>query len=190
MAILPFKIHALEPLDHLEKGLQDMLATRTAKKGLHVINPAVVNRQPEAFLPVLRSKDISALGKKLGADWIVVGSLTQIGRKISFDMKIFDMTTLKPPFSFFIVEDDIDRLTDAADRASASIYNQIMGVAQVDLVQVRGNRRVESEAILVMIRSKKGDSLDYKQLDKDLRAVYKMGFFQGCEYRDGRWARR
>jgi outer membrane protein insertion porin family len=178
VAILPFKIHALEPLGHLEKGLQDMLAIRTAKKGLHVINPAVVNSQPGAFLPVLRSKDISALGKKLGADWIVAGSLTQIGTRISLDMKIFDMTTLKPPFSFFIVEDDIDRLTDAADRASASIYNQIMGVAQIDLVQVRGNRRVEGEAILVMIRSKKGDSLDYKQLDKDLRAVYKMGFFK------------
>ncbi|UCF57088.1 MAG: outer membrane protein assembly factor BamA, partial [Deltaproteobacteria bacterium] len=177
VAVLPFRIHALKPMDHLKQGLQEMLTVHMAKKGLPMINPDVVNQHPMAFLPVLEERDIFTLGKDLGADWVITGSLTQIGRKISLDLKVFDITGEKPPFSMFMVEDDIDKLADVANRASKGIYNQITGIVQIDSVQVKGNKRIESEAILAIIESKRGDGLDPDQLNKDLRAIYKMGFF-------------
>jgi outer membrane protein insertion porin family len=76
-----------------------------------------------------------------------------------------------------VVEDDIDRLAEAVDRSSKSLYNQIAGIAQIDSMQVKGNRRVESEAILAVVESRKGESLDYDKLDRDLRAVFAMGYF-------------
>lgn len=187
VAILPFRIHALEPLDHLKQGLQEMVTHRIDEKGLDVINPEVVNRNPMAFLPMFELKDIFALGKDLGADWLIMGSFTQIGRKISLDLKVVDIMAMKPPFSIFMVEDDIDRLTDAVERASKSIYNQIMGIVQIDSVRVKGNKRIEKEAILALVESKKGESLDYDLLDNDLRTIYKMGFFKNVniETEDG-----
>ena len=59
-----------------------------------------------------------------------------------------------------------------------SMDHQISGVAQVDSVRVMGNQRIETEAILAVIGTRKGDRLEDKQLDKDLRDVYKMGFFE------------
>jgi len=178
MAILPFRIHALQPQDHLKEGLQKMFTKGMAKKGFPVINPEVVNKHPMAFLPLFELEDIFAIGKDLGVNWVISGSLTQIGKKISLDLKVVDITAGKPPFSIFVVEDDIDKLDDSSNKAVVSIYNQIMGVEQIDSVKVTGNKRIESEAVLAVIESKKGESLDPDQLDKDLRAIYKMGFFK------------
>jgi outer membrane protein insertion porin family len=187
VAVLPFRVYAPEPMDHLKKGLQEMLSVRLAEKGLDLIKPDLINDHPKAFLPQFEMADISVLGKDLGADWIITGSVTQIGRKISLDLKVYDVTAVKPPFSIFMVEDDIDMLATTADKASKSIFNQIAGIVQIDSVQVTGNKRIEVEAILAMVDSKKGDSLDPDQLDKDLRAIYKLGFFAdvSIETQDG-----
>jgi outer membrane protein insertion porin family len=177
VAVLPFRVYAPTPLAHLKKGLQQMLTARLAEKGLSMVSPDLIEGHPTASLAIMEKRDILALGKDLSADWVITGSLTQIGRKISLDLKVFDITEKKPPFSLYMVEDDMDKLSDATLRASASIYNQITGIVQIDSIQVRGNKRIESAAVLAIIESKKGDGLDPDQLNKDLRAVYKLGFF-------------
>ena len=177
VAVLPFSINAPEALDHLKLGLQEMMSTRLADLGISVVSPSTVNAHPLASAPVLGPAEVSALGQALNADYLVTGSLTQIGRKISLDLKALDVKGEKPPFSIFMVEEDIDRLAEAADRASKSLYNQIAGIEQIDSVLVKGNQRVESEAILAVVESKKGESLDYDKLDRDLRAIFAMGYF-------------
>ncbi|MFZ7111621.1 MAG: outer membrane protein assembly factor BamA [Desulfatiglandales bacterium] len=177
VTVLPFKIHSSEPLDHLEKGLQEMFSARLADRGLAVIPPDTVNKHPLALLPAFKMEDVTTLARDLKSDLVISGSLTQIGVKISIDMKVVDIQGLKEPFSVYIVEDDLEKLPDAADRAAKSIYNQIAGVEQIDSLEVKGNRRVESEAVISVADSKKGEALDYDQLDKDLRNIYAMGFF-------------
>ncbi len=44
-------------------------------------------------------------------------------------------------------------------------------------IQFRGNRKVEDDAIRVNLRSKVGDSLKPETVRSDLRAMWKMGFF-------------
>ncbi|MBW2616482.1 MAG: hypothetical protein JRD02_09950, partial [Deltaproteobacteria bacterium] len=178
VAVLPFRVHALKPLDHLERGLQKMLAVRVEKRGFDVVSPDVINKHPLAFLPELEMRDIVKMGKDLGCGWIVVGSLTQIGERISLDLKMIDVTKERPPFFIFMVAEDIDALSETTERIAVSMDHQISGVAQVDSVRVMGNQRIEKEAILAVIGTRKGDRLEYKQLDKDLRDIYKMGFFE------------
>lgn len=177
VAVLPFSINAPEPLDHLKLGLQEMMTTRLADLGISVVTPSIVNKHPLVSAPVLGPAEVSALGQALKADFLVTGSLTQVGRKISLDLKALDVKGEKPPFSIFMVEEDLDRLAEAADRASRSLYNQIAGIEQIDSVLVKGNQRVESEAVLAVVESKKGESLDYDKLDRDLRAIFAMGYF-------------
>jgi outer membrane protein insertion porin family len=178
VAVLPFAIHAAQALEAYKRNLQDMLTDRLAKFGIPVIPTKDVNRLPAASLPSPDQAELIALGKNLGADYVVTGSLTQIGKRISLDLKALDVTGERPPFSLFMVEDDIDRINEAMDRASKSLYNQIVGIAQIDSVRVEGNQRVESDAILAVVESRKGESLDYDKLDKDLRAIYAMGYFK------------
>jgi outer membrane protein insertion porin family len=177
VAVLPFSVNTPKPMDHLRQELQEMFTARMAREGFHVINPTEVNKHPKALLPHLEPQEILDIGKELKADVVITGSLTQVAKKISLDLKIFQPKETKPPFSIFVVEDDMDRLADAIDKSVESLLNQIAGVQQIDSIRVTGNQRIESEAILAVVESKKGEKLDYDKLDRDLRAIYRMGFF-------------
>ena len=50
-------------------------------------------------------------------------------------------------------------------------------------ILVGGNDRVEEEAIRVYIKSMLGEPLDEEQVDRDIRAIYNMGFFRNVEAR-------
>ncbi len=50
-------------------------------------------------------------------------------------------------------------------------------------VKVGGNDRVEEEAIRVYLTSRPGEPLSLDAVDRDVRAIYKMGFFKNVEAR-------
>ena len=178
VAVLPFRVHAPKPFGHLKLGLQEMINLRIAEKGFQIIRPEIVNKHPLAFSPIFKVSQLIKVGKDLKADWIIFGSLTKVGEKISLDLKVVDVNKLTPPSYVFMVAESIDALADTVKRIVTSIDNQISGLVQVDSVRVQGNKRIEKDAILEMVNIKKGDRLDYDRLDKDLREIYKMGFFK------------
>ncbi len=57
-----------------------------------------------------------------------------------------------------------------------------IGIAQaadiVTEIQVRGNVRIEADAIKKAIRTTVGDPYDERQLTEDLRSIYEMGYFE------------
>ena len=178
MAIFPFKINARKHLDHLQLGLQKMLSSRLEQRGFEMISPKRINSHPITLASSMETTELISLGKELKADWIVMGSLTQIGNKASIDLKVIDVSQKRPPFFIFLVSEDIDELTDTVKRLAVNVYDRVMGVPQIDSVHVEGNRRIEKAAILAVVNTKAGDRLDYDKLDKDLRDIYKMGFFK------------
>ncbi len=66
--------------------------------------------------------------------------------------------------------------------AIAKIVQQIsvrvLSKALIADVKVRGNDRIEAEAIKREVKSKKGELLKPEQVSEDLRAIYKLGFFE------------
>ncbi|MFO7601674.1 MAG: outer membrane protein assembly factor BamA [Candidatus Desulfacyla sp.] len=178
VAVLPFKIHARGPLDHLQLGLQKTLSSRLEEKGLPIIPPNEINKYPIAFVPSPEMTELISLGKRLKTDWMIVGSLTQIGNKASIDLKVIDIAGKKAPFFIFQVSEDIDEVADTMKRLAGNVFDRVMGVPEIDSIQVAGNRRIEKAAVLAVVGTRAGDRLDYDRLDKDLRDIYKMGFFE------------
>ncbi len=187
VGVLPFRVHSLKPMDHLREGLQEMVIHQLGGKGFRVVPAGKINEHPMAYLPMFDVQDLRSIGREVGASWILSGSITQVGRKISLDIKGVDVSGEKPPFSVFVVEDDIERLTAAAERVADGVYNQVAGVVQIDAIEIQGNKRIEKEAIRAVISSREGDKLDQDVLDQDLRSVYKMGYFTdvSIEVEDG-----
>jgi len=187
VAVLPFMVQSLESMDDFKVGLQRMFSSIMAEKGYPVIGPDEVNQLPSASSDSLITSDIISLGKELEADWVIRGSLTKVGEKISLDLNVTDVKAVNNPFSEFMIVDNMDSLTEALKNSAASIDNRISGISRISSIQVRGNRRVETDAVLAIIESKKGDIIDQDQLDRDLRAVYGMGFFSdvNIETEDG-----
>jgi outer membrane protein insertion porin family len=181
VAVLPFRVYAMAPQEYLKRGLQEMLTVRMEKLGFHLISPEVVNKQPRVFAPNLETQDLIKIGEELGVEWVVYGSMTQIGKKISLDLRVVDVSGRRPPVLVYMVAENMDELPPTMERIAASVDNQISGVAQVEEVRVSGNQRIEKAAILAVVSTKKGQRLNYDRLDKDLRDIYKMGFFKDVE---------
>ena len=130
VGILPFRVHSLKPMDHLKEGLQQDVAKHMKEMGFDVVPPVEINKHPMAFLPMFEVRDLQTIGRDVGARWIVSGSFTQVGRKISLDIKGVDAQGEKPSFSVFIVEDDMERLPQAAQRVATGVYNQVAGLSR------------------------------------------------------------
>lgn len=52
---------------------------------------------------------------------------------------------------------------------------------RLDRVAITGNQRVEEEAIRVRLRAQPGMTLNDETVDADIRALYRMGFFESVE---------
>ena len=181
IAVLPFEIHTLKPMDHLAGGLQAMMTARLAREGFEVMDPAAVNKSELSRIPLSGVDLVRKVGRDNNIDWLIGGSLTQIGEKMSVDLTVIPISRERRPFSIFAVGDRIDRLVQIIEQLAITAKNRIKGVAQIDSLSITGNKRIETDAILAAIERQKGMMFDPEALNKDLRSVYEMGFFEDVQ---------
>ena len=110
VAILPFMIHTQENMDYLREGINDILISRiTVEQGVVVIERSIVERALSEEKPThLDETAAKKIGMKIGADYIVLGSITKIGDYISLDARLISITEEKPPVTVYTQQKGID----------------------------------------------------------------------------------
>jgi TolB-like protein len=128
IVVIPFKMHSNQDLGFLQDGIFDMLSTRLSHPGEVEV---VVKEKIEEF-----SKDISGpvddgiartIGKKLGADYVLFGSLTVFGNSVSMDAKMVDMAGTKPPLNFYQQSQGMDEVIPAINQFASEINQKAFG---------------------------------------------------------------
>jgi len=266
VAVLPFRVHSDKPLDYLEDSLADLLATRLEASGrVEVLEAVTVRESLVAYAGERTEAAVRRLAVELGADFVVVGSLTELAGHYSLDVRVTPVASnVATDTMAFTADDDgelLDRINELADRVlelvgtvspraqvaevhvdaisalrdaareavhtapgdqyqSAAIRDDLVrlralpGVAsatveterrregvtvtfrvvaaeqiipageiapsadRVASVQVRGNRRIEANAIRARILTQPGDSFSRARIGDDVREVYALGFFR------------
>jgi TolB-like protein len=131
VAIVPFRVNAEKDMNYLRDGVYDMLASRLYKEGeVEVLNRQVVERALPAGSGPLAETAARELGRKLGADFILFGSLTVLGNSISLDSKMVDVGGAKPTLSFFEQSEDAGGIITRLNQMSADINAKMFGRAQ------------------------------------------------------------
>ena len=112
VAILPFQIHSQENLDYLREGIYDMLSSRIAAEGkIIVVERTAVERAFYEERPMRLDETVAKkIGMRVGADYIVLGSLTKIGDYISLDARLISITEDKPPLGAFTQHKGIEEM--------------------------------------------------------------------------------
>ena len=89
--VLPFNINAKEDLSFLQNGIHDMLVTRLSHedKVITMGKDAIGSALGKIPKPIKEPAAID-LGLSLGADYVVLGSMTVFGESISTDVKFID----------------------------------------------------------------------------------------------------
>jgi TolB-like protein len=128
IAIVPFKVNADKDVSFLRDGIYEMLSSRLYKDG----EVEVMGRQQVEMALGSMSSDFNELkarelGKMLGADFVVFGSLTALGNSISVDSKVVNVTGANPTVSLFEQSKDASGIISRINIMVADVNEKVLG---------------------------------------------------------------
>ena len=129
VAILPFLIHSQENLDYLREGIYDILLSRITVEGrMMVVERSIVERALMEEKPMRLDEAVATkIGMRVGADYIVLGSLTKIGNYISLDARLISITEEKPALGVYTQHKGIDDVMVKIGDFAQDIGYKILG---------------------------------------------------------------
>lgn len=128
VAIVPFKINSEKEVGFMRDGIYDMLASRLAKEGeVEVLGRAQVEKALASISGGFSEARARDLGRLLGADFVLFGSLTALGNSISIDSKMVDVAGTKPTLSLFEQSEDAGGIVSRVNLMATEINEKILG---------------------------------------------------------------
>ena len=129
VAILPFQIHSAENLAYLKEGIYDIISSRlTASGEIHAIGKSGIERVLTEMRPQELNEEVAReAGRRLEANYVVLGSITKIGDFISLDARLIDIEGQKPPSGVFAQTKGLDQLMAKVDEFARDIGDKILG---------------------------------------------------------------
>ena len=176
VVVLPFEIHARKDLSSLQNEILNVIKTHIKEEGAFILTPEAA---PSVTLWKTSQSydDIRNFGIKNGADYVVWGSLTLIGQKFSLDVKMIKSLGEDPPQIFIKEGQGLENLSGVVKQLARDIGMKLFKRESVVSVEIADNKRIESDAIKMIIKTKPGDIYLSKSLSDDLKAVFAMGYF-------------
>jgi len=178
VAVMPFTVRGQQEPVKIQKTIEELLVRQLTSEGSRVVSPQDVEKVVKPNEAVQTEEQARVLGRRLQAEFVLIGSFNQIGNTISLDAKLIDTSGQKKTEIFFAEERGPENLAAATNAIVQRMTVNLLAKAVIAEVQIRGNERIEPEAIKLNIKSKKGEVLRPEQVAEDIKAVYKMGFFE------------
>ncbi len=175
--VMPFQINARDDLSNLRTQISGVLAQRLQKDGANPITIGETDVEEALKITSGSLDDIRAKARAEGADQVIWGSFTLIGTTFSLDVRLMSAEAGAGPERFFSQGENLENLVPVVNDLSDQIGFKLFGRQLVTDVRVQGNQRIESDAILRVIKTQKGSVYRPEALSSDLRAVYAMGYF-------------
>jgi outer membrane protein insertion porin family len=178
VAILPFTVRGQQEPAKIQKAIEELLVRQLTTEGARVASPQDVEKVVKPGETVQTDEQGRLLGRRLQAEFVLLGSFNQIGNSISLDARLVDVSGQKKTEIIFAEEKGMENLAAAANTVAQRMAVQLLSKAVIAEVQVKGNDRIEPDAIKLNIKSKKGEVLRPEQVAEDIKSIYKMGFFE------------
>jgi len=177
VAVLPFEVHSAEPLDYLENSLADLLATRLeASERVEVVEALTVRETLVAYPGERTEAVVRRLAREVGADFVVLGSLTELAGHYSLDVRVTPVDSLVATSTMvFTAENDdalLDRINELASRV-LSIVGEGTFRARVVAVEVTGVQDLPEETTS-RLRMQPGAAYDSAAVRDDLSTLRGM----------------
>lgn len=135
VAVLPFAVNSAENIDYVRQGVWVMLSSRIAVPDkIDVISREAVSAELKSTAAKeLTSDDVLAIGKRLGAHYVVWGSITKIGNNVSIDGKMTNIATSKSTVSLFTQTEGMNDLIPKVNDFAQRIHRNILGLPETAL---------------------------------------------------------
>ncbi len=174
ISVLPFEVYSSGNSAAIKESLYKNLVEELKKEKLVQIIPA------DAFLQSnlkMDEKQAIKKGKSLGADIVIIGSLTQLGETLSIDAQIIDVTKANVLSTASVQGKGLANLAAIAAQLKTEILIRTGLVQKIARIEIKGNRKIEVSAIIAQIKSKVGNNFFEADIAADIKTIFKMGFF-------------
>jgi TolB-like protein len=126
VAFLPFAVNASKDMSYLRDGLGEMLASRlSAEAGVVAVDKKTVDTALGAGGKV-DPHHLDALAGKIGADYLLYGSVTSLGGGMSFDARVYSAATKSSETFYATAAKEGDVMT-AIDSLAWSVLEKTFG---------------------------------------------------------------
>lgn len=124
------------------------------------------------------ASDLNKVASATGLDYVALGSLSIIAQEISIDYAVYDILSPGNPHYFYRHGTSLRDL----ERTMAEVIEDVIAYTErhaiISSIAPLGNKRIDSGAIARKIKTKAGDFYDPATLRQDLKAIFKMGYFE------------
>ncbi len=131
IAILPFTVNSSENISYIRDGIWDMLISRVTVGGKTDVlsKSSILEAVDKNQKKDLSQADVSAIGKRLKADYVVWGSITKIGDSLSLDGKMLDVASSQSPVTLFEQTRGMNEVIPKINDFSQRIRSYVTGEA-------------------------------------------------------------
>jgi len=172
VGIVPFQIHSRTDAREQGQRVVSMMGEALEKGGVKV-----VFIEKKSFNGDFSTKNLRAVGVRRGVDYLIQGGIFLAGEKISMDAGMINIFQDKPKVSFYSEAKAAENLFTAVDKLADAVIGEIFQKKIITAIHLKGNRRIETDAVLRIIETREGDLFDPASLSRDLKKVFRMGYF-------------
>lgn len=120
------------------------------------------------------------LAQIAGADYVLYGSLNQLGNAVALETKIVDASSDMSRIEY-AQGDDINKLDSVVAGIVAELDSQLIRKDGIVDIRVDGLQAIDENRILVNLESKVGTEPNIDILNEDLHTVWNMGYFSDVD---------
>jgi outer membrane protein insertion porin family len=177
VAVLTFTVASREPLESLgDKARQD-IEERLKSDGFSLVSQENLKKALAGRTEPLTDAAAKEIGTKVGADIVIYGSLIKVGDALSLEGRLVDLSNRLPLQTLKAQGTGLKALSGLSKQLAQELSLKILGKEKVAHLNVKGNRRIEKDAILGVMQTREGETVSPTRLREDLKAIYKMGYF-------------
>lgn len=176
IVLLPFDVHARTDAAKLQNAIYKGIAQEFAKtKSIQLIERDVFTKAIEGRQ--IDEKLALQVGKKTGANYVIIGSLSEIGKQISVDVRVIDVKEERSLPGIFAQGKGMEGMGSISAQIRTNILVKIATDLRIIKIEFKGNRKIESSAINQVIKSTRWNLYSEADISSDIKSIYKMGYF-------------
>ncbi len=172
--VMPFDVYSIGNKTFIQKSLYKNLSEEFQKEKLVQLIPADSFLNNNIKIEEQRAIDS---GKTLGAEIVVIGSLTQFGESLNVDAKIIDVGKSTVLNHVSVQGKGLANLGAIAVELKNETLKSVGLTQMISGIEIKGNHKINASAILDKIKSKKGGNFSESDVASDIKTIFKMGFF-------------
>lgn len=177
LLVLPFKVNAAETYNYLEKQIPETIAKTISSDGIQVV---VGGSDTMNAWDSFSAQDVEAvrrLAASMDAKAVVWGTISFIDENYSLDARLLETQGNKTARVFSESGKGLMTLPEKLNNLAQESAVTVLSGKRIESIVIQGNNRIEKDAILRVMNSKPGEPFITEKVSNDLRAIYRMGYF-------------